>query len=180
MPDWPCISHFFCSSFRSCSAGLPTWCCERAHPLLHSVASNLIRPSGLAHDANPGGYSTRQYAPLQNAALQNVPLQVLRTTQGPSWGYLKVNVSETLSIFGDKRPRNGSKNGEMAPRTGTGYPHIGPFVVHSPSLVSPENPRPFFFCAGVWPSHLAAPIPQGEMTAAKYGAWVFSGWDQHD
>ena len=40
-------------------------------------------------------------------------------------GYLKVNFSETLSIFGDKRPRNGSKNGEMAPRTGTGYPHIG-------------------------------------------------------
>ena len=49
-------------------------------------------------------------------------------TQGPSWGYLKVNFSETLSIFGNKRPRNGSKNGEMAPRTGTGYPHIGPFV----------------------------------------------------
>ena len=36
----------------------------------------------------------------------------------------KVIFSETLSIFGDKRPRNGSKNGEMAPRTGTGYPHI--------------------------------------------------------
>ena len=51
-----------------------------------------------------------------------------RATQGPSWGYLKVNFSETLSIFGDKRPRNGSKNGEMAPRTGTGCPHIGPFV----------------------------------------------------
>jgi len=50
------------------------------------------------------------------------------STQGPSWGYLKVNFSETLSIFGDKRRRNGSKNGEMAPRTGTGYPHIGPCV----------------------------------------------------
>ena len=55
------------------------------------------------------------------------------TTQGPSWGYLKVNFSEMLSIFGDKRPRNGSKNGDMAPRTGTGYPHIGPFV-------APQNP----------------------------------------
>ena len=50
------------------------------------------------------------------------------TTQGPSWGYLKVNFSETLSIFGDKRPQNGSQNGEMALRTGTGCPHIGPFV----------------------------------------------------
>ena len=50
------------------------------------------------------------------------------TTRGPLWGYLKVNFSETLSIFGDKRPRNGSKNEEMAPRTKTGYPHIGPFV----------------------------------------------------
>ena len=52
------------------------------------------------------------------------------STQGPSWGYLKVNFPETLSIFGDKRQRNGSKNGEMAPRTKTGYPHIGPFVDH--------------------------------------------------
>jgi hypothetical protein len=80
------------------------------------------------------------------------------STQGPSWGYLKVNCSETLSIFGDKRPRNGSKNGEMAPRTGTGYPHRGPFVVkdsfRAPSMylrpwksVEPNaaeqvNPRP--------------------------------------
>ena len=55
-------------------------------------------------------------------------LCVRLATQGPSWGYLKVNFSETLSTFGDKRPRNGSKNGEMAPRTGTGCPHIGPFV----------------------------------------------------
>ena len=58
-----------------------------------------------------------------------VPLNTRQpATKGPSWGYLKVKFSETLSIFGDKRPRNGSKNGEMAPRTGTGYPHIGPFV----------------------------------------------------
>ena len=70
-----------------------------------------------------------------------------RPTQGPSWGYLKVNFSETLSIFGDKRPRNGSKNGEMAPRTGTGCPHIGPFVV-SPTRASTtptpatRNPNP--------------------------------------
>ena len=53
------------------------------------------------------------------------------STQGPSWGYLKVNFSETLSIFDDKRPRNGSKNGEMAPRTGTGCPHIGPLVEYT-------------------------------------------------
>ena len=50
-------------------------------------------------------------------------------TQGPSWGYLKVNFSETLSIFGDKCPRNGSKNEQTAPRTSMGYPHIGPSVV---------------------------------------------------
>jgi len=51
-------------------------------------------------------------------------------TQGPSWRYLKVNFSETLSIFGDKCPQNGSKNEQTAPRTKTGYPHIGPFVVN--------------------------------------------------
>ena len=50
------------------------------------------------------------------------------TTQGPSWGYLKVNFSDTLSIFGDKCPQNGSKNGLRAPRTGMGCPHIGPSV----------------------------------------------------
>ena len=57
-----------------------------------------------------------------------IPFPNPGSTKGPSWGYLKVKVSETLSIFGDKRPRYGSKNGEMAPRTGTGCPHIGPFV----------------------------------------------------
>ena len=62
-------------------------------------------------------------------------------TQGPSWGYLKVNFSERLSIFGDKRPRNGSKNGEMAPRTGTGYPHIGVCVVPQLSDTQVDAPQ---------------------------------------
>ena len=56
-----------------------------------------------------------------------------KPTQGPSWGYLKVNFSDTLSIFGDKCPQNGSKNEQTAPRTNTGYPHIGPFVVPAPN-----------------------------------------------
>ena len=46
-------------------------------------------------------------------------------TQGPSWGYLKVIFSETLSFFGDKCPQNGSKNEPMAPRTNLECPHIG-------------------------------------------------------
>ena len=47
-------------------------------------------------------------------------------TQGPSWGYFKVNFSETMSIFGDKCPHNGSKNDTMVPRTTR--PHAGPRV----------------------------------------------------
>ena len=43
-------------------------------------------------------------------------------------GIPKVNFKETLSSFGDKCPQNGSKNGLRAPRTGMGYPYIGPFV----------------------------------------------------
>ena len=39
------------------------------------------------------------------------------STQGPSWVYLKVNLEETLSIFGDNCPQNGSKNDPMIPRT---------------------------------------------------------------
>ena len=59
------------------------------------------------------------------------PLPRNGPTQGPSWGYLKVNFSETLSTFGDKCPRNGSNNGSTAPSTGLGYPHIGPFVEYA-------------------------------------------------
>jgi hypothetical protein len=38
------------------------------------------------------------------------------------WGKIKVNSSETLSIFGDKCPQNGSKNEQRAPRTSMGCP----------------------------------------------------------
>ena len=62
---------------------------------------------------------------------EQVKVTLRRSTQGPSWGYLKVNSSETLSIFGDKCLQNGSKNEQRAPRTSMGCPHIGPFVVHS-------------------------------------------------
>jgi len=57
------------------------------------------------------------------------PQQLLALpTQGSSWGYLKVNSSETLSIFGDTCPQNGSKNDLMAPRTTLECPHEGPSV----------------------------------------------------
>ena len=56
-------------------------------------------------------------------------------------GISKVNFEQSSSSFGDKCPQNGSKNEEMAPRTKTGYPHIGPSVVpergaHQTSLAS--------------------------------------------
>ena len=44
-------------------------------------------------------------------------------------GISKVNFEQRLSTFGNKCPQNGSKNGSMAPSTGMGCPHIGPFVV---------------------------------------------------
>ena len=49
-------------------------------------------------------------------------------THVPSWGYLKVNFSESLSIFGDECPQNGSKNEPMTPRTNLECPHEGPRV----------------------------------------------------
>ena len=54
------------------------------------------------------------------------------STQGPSWGYLKVNSSETLSVFGDKCPQNGPQNALMAPRTTLECPHEGPSVSAPP------------------------------------------------
>ena len=82
------------------------------------------------YKANPKPYTANRtrshHSSRSKSKCQRYP--PARSTQGPSWGYLKVNSSETLSIFGDKCPQNGSKNEEMAPRTKTGYPHIGPFV----------------------------------------------------
>ena len=75
------------------------------------------------HDLSTAGASVNHGTMRQPEGPKTPEWPSVCTTQGPSWGYLKVNL-----IFGDKRPRNGSKNGEMAPRTGTGCPHIGPFV----------------------------------------------------
>ena len=44
-------------------------------------------------------------------------------------GVSQKSIEKSLSSFGDKCPQNGSKNEETAPRTKTGYPHIGPSVV---------------------------------------------------
>jgi hypothetical protein len=76
-----------------------------------------------------------------------------RTTQGSSWGYLKVNCSETLSIFGDTYPQNGSKNEQRAPRTSMGCPHQGPSVVsgHLASRMSWDI---------VWYCRIASHIPK--------------------
>ena len=63
--------------------------------------------------------------------------QAFVTTQGPSWGYLKVRFQETLSSFGDKCPQNGSKNDPMVPRTTLGCPHEGPRV-DTPRLTKPS------------------------------------------
>ena len=61
-----------------------------------------------------------------------------RCPQGPRkalrGGISKVNFRETLSIFGDKCPQNGSKTAPTAPRPHLGYPHIRPFV-------GPASPR---------------------------------------
>ena len=50
------------------------------------------------------------------------------STEDPSWGYSKVNFDRFFRKRGRFSP-NVDKNEEMAPRTRTGYPHEGPFVV---------------------------------------------------
>ena len=72
-----------------------------------------------------GGVEQKAILIYLQVLMHNALVGFRETTQGPSWGYLKVIFSETLSTFGDKRPRNGSKNGLRAPRTGMGCPHIG-------------------------------------------------------
>ena len=61
------------------------------------------------------------------AALVHVRRPPRPSTQGPSWGYSKVN----FEIFFRKRWQfspNVDKNEEMAPRTRTGHPYEGPFA----------------------------------------------------
>ena len=70
----------------------------------------------------------------QPAAMLTAACRCL-ATQGPWWGYSTVNFTETLSFFGDKCPQNGSKNGQMVPRTTLGCPHEGPRVVPCVDLV---------------------------------------------
>ena len=71
----------------------------------------------------------------RNIAIPGMP------TQGSSWGYLKVNFSESLSIFGYKCPQNGSKNDLMAPRTTLECPHEGPSAAYrGTSLTRKHNP----------------------------------------
>jgi hypothetical protein len=57
-----------------------------------------------------------------------VPVSSRTPTQGPSWGYFKVNCSETLSFFDDKCLQNGSNNEPRAPRTNLECPYKGPRV----------------------------------------------------
>ena len=79
-------------------------------------------------------------------------------TQGSLWGYLKVNSSETLSIFDDKCPKNGSKNDLMAPRTTLECPHEGPSVEREGARGAPGRNawcsavlcRNISFCAYTW------------------------------
>ena len=51
-----------------------------------------------------------------------------RTHPRPFEPSIKSHIRNMLSTFGNKCPQNGSKNEQTAPRTNTGYPHIGPFV----------------------------------------------------
>ena len=76
--------------------------------------------------------------PLRSEA---APHQSRRPHARPFGGYLKVNSSETLSIFGNKCPHNCSKNDLMAPRTTLGYPHERPSV-DFPTSVIDESTRP--------------------------------------
>ena len=83
------------------------------------------------------------------------------TTKGPSWGYSKVNFTRFFGKRGHFLPKV-DKSGQTAPRTGTGCPHEGPFVVRGPeyipsqivvgrgAMVEPNSPSRVentFFCA---------------------------------
>ena len=65
-------------------------------------------------------------------------------TQGPSWGYSKVNVLKTIRKRGQFSSKV-DKSVQTAPRASTRYPHEGPFVgplswgFQSPWCLPPER-----------------------------------------
>ena len=65
-------------------------------------------------------------------------------------GISKVDFQETLSMFGDKCPQNGSKNDPMAPRTTLECPREGTSVgISNTPVLSAEPPeRVFRFASG--------------------------------
>ena len=74
-----------------------------------------------------------------------------RVVQGenarPFVGASKSQLIEDLSTFGDKYPRNGSKNEPMAPTTDLGCPHEGPRVVRwDRSVLKAGQPERFYQC----------------------------------
>ena len=69
-----------------------------------------------------------------------VRLRTFKNHARPFEPQSKVNF-EDLITFGDKCPRNGSKNGQTAPRTGKGCPHEGPRVVPAPPALTVASQR---------------------------------------
>ena len=68
----------------------------------------------------------------RHSAASPVNVPTLRSTQGPSWVYSKVDFDRFFRKFGRLSP-NVNKNGATAARTGLGYPHEGRFVKSSRS-----------------------------------------------
>ena len=110
---------------------------------LHTQNTNPLTLQTGSSAAVPGGRSETERRTHHVGQAPHRIVRLQASTQGPSWGYLKVNFSETLSIFGDEYPQNGSKNGQTAPRTGTGCPHEGPRV--GPEPIASCLPRILMF-----------------------------------
>ena len=96
-----------------------------------------------------------------------------RTDHDPSWQKgrgprkalrtsIKSHFWKISSTFGDKCPQNGSKNGQTAPRTGTGCPHEGPSVVRDNATPRTRTYRAR--CSGV----RLSPIFGGNVTVSRY------------
>ena len=89
------------------------------------------------------------------------------STQGPLWGYLKVNSSETLSSFGDKCPQNGSKNEPGIP------PHRAFCGTHGRVRVRAAPHQHIHGCIpgirGVWVQGVGQTILRLRPTAEKLG-----------
>ena len=95
---------------------------------LHAAVARTRRAGRSARPCTSQGIAQNGIGTHTLSSREDPSVVQLRSHARPFDTSIKSHVWMILSTFGDKCPQNCSKNGETAPRPGTGYHHEGPSV----------------------------------------------------